>query len=198
MANILSLCANVVLLAVNILYISSILWGDTKPNPATWFIAFVATLVSTLSYIGVVGGNPTEMALPVLALIGTGLICFCALMRNTFTKVNTTDKIVMVLSVMVGCVGWVSGNAVATNIAMQFVMVAAFWPTVSGLLKGKGHESWVPWTLAVVSYSLQIATIAADPTGSHWTEFAQPVANGVLGNGSVVLAILWTSRRSTR
>ena len=195
MTGILALSANIIMLAVMVIYIRRLVSGQTIPNTATWLITFVVLTMNTVTYAMVVQGNLQELALCVLANAGVSVIFFYSLIKGKFAKIGRVDKVAVILATAIGAFWRTSGNAIWANKGVLFI---SFVPTIIGLLRFELRDYALPWLLAVVSYLFQIATILCDASGWRWTELVFPVLNGLLGNGSVAVAVLWQGRALER
>lgn len=192
MREFLSLIANLTIIVVIFMYLRQVVKSQSTPNPATWLIWLVITIMNTVSYYEVVAGNLFEWALTLTATIGLVLIFFYALMCGKLGKIGTTEIASFLLAVGIGIFWQTTGNAIAANLLLQVIFLISFVPTLIGLARRKLRERTLPWDLAVTAYVLMICTIVLDWKDGSLLALAHPIANGIVGNGSVALMIRLT------
>jgi hypothetical protein len=168
-------------------YFKQVIRGESIPNPATWLIWLVVTMMNTASYFLVVEGS-FWVSLASMVLAAEILVIFLlALWKGKFTKLGRVEIFSLALSLVIGAFWKLSGNAVVSNLSLQAIFVISFYPTIYNVLQKYSSERSTPWFLAVVSYSLQIVNVFLSPVTLLALTF--PAVN-LIGNGVVgVLAL---------
>ncbi len=171
-------------------YLRQVVKGHSTPNPATWFIWTVTTIMNAFSYFQVVDDFFTSLMTTTVAF-GISSIFAYSLIRGKFGRLGMMEWTSLAMALVIGIFWQVSGNAVIANLLLQVILAISFIPTVRGLLKHELKEKGLPWNLSVLAYSLMILSILVDPTvENRLIALVYPIVNGVVGNGSVAL-IIW-------
>lgn len=188
MAHVLSILASLCICAVIVMYYRQVAKGHSTPNPATWLIWLVLGIMNAVSYFVVVRGNYFEWAITGFAAVGLSAI-FYALRKGKFGDLGWTEIVCGTLCLLVGVVWKITGDAITANILLQVIYVISFIPTAFGLLFKDAKEKAPPWNLAVLAYTLVVIAIIIDWGEGSWLELVHPIANGIVGNGSIALII---------
>jgi len=194
LTGLLSVAAGLLELASTSIYIRRLVQGKTILNTTTWLVALITMTMNTVSYIMVVHAELAEILLPILINIGIIIIFFYALLKGRFAKIDLVDTVVLGLSLVIGVIWKTTNNAELANVALQVVLLISLVPMVVGLIKGTLRDHHLPWVLSWLAYLLQTIIVLLDSSGWHWSELAFPVGNGLIGNGAIVLAVLWQQR----
>ena len=186
MTELISITASLFTLGSGASYLRQVIKDESTPNPTSWIIWVVITVINTATYFSVVGNN-FWLA---LASGGTALtvlmIFITASFRGKFTKLNRIDLISLILTVAIGVFWRVSGNAIISNICLQIIFIISFYPTVHGLMVGNAREKPLPWFLASYSYILQILNVLLS-TVTIWALVFPAVQ--LIGQGSIALLV---------
>lgn len=191
-AGIFSLLANLCLLVVIFMYLRQVVKSESTPNPATWLIWLVVTVMNTISYYHVVVGDLVRWMMTFTSTIGLGSVFAYALFKGRFGKLGSTEELILIFATLVGIIWQVTGNAVVANVLLQLIFLISFVPTVIGLVQGQLRERTPPWDLVVVAYMFMILSIVSSWQEGSWLALIHPIINGVVGNGSVALTIRLT------
>ena len=189
MSQFFSLIGNIVVIAVIITYFRQVRNGDSTPNPATWLLWVIVSLMNAVSYFIVVQEDIWQSLIVIITTIGlTGIFGYAAF-TGKFRSIGATEKVCFGLAIMVGVLWKATGSAIIANLSLQIIFAISFWPTVRGLLTHELTENKaLPWNLAVISYFfVTLGVLTAVPF--NWVALGFPIVNGLLGNGSVALII---------
>ncbi len=192
MTEALSFLANMALITVIFMYFKQVMKSESTPNPSTWFIWLVVVTMNTITYYEVVSGDLVLWAITLTQAIGLTATFLYAAARGRFGRVGFVEVLSFLLALCVGVFWQTTGNAIVANLLLQVIFLISFVPTVLGLAKGELRERTPPWDMAVLAYSLMVIAIALDWKEGSLLALANPIINGILGNGSVALTIRLT------
>ncbi len=193
MTEIISIVASIFNLLSGGFYFKQLIKKESIPNPATWIIWFVITILNTATYFLVVKGNFwVSLASAVLAF-GISIIFITALIKGRFSPLRTVEIISLILAIGIGIFWKVSGNPLIANIALQVIFLISFYPTAHALLTGVAREKSLPWFFAATSYLLQIINVMLNPVTLFALVF--PIVN-LIGNGGVGVIAYLQNRRT--
>src|SRR3989344_1939768 len=113
-------------------YLRQVVKNESTPNPTTWIIWTIVTVLNSATYFSVVSGNPWIALSSAVTAIMVFLIFVTSLLNGKFTKLNNVDIISLVLAVGTGIFWQMSGNALVSNICLQAVFIISFYPTIHG------------------------------------------------------------------
>ncbi|MBT6691086.1 hypothetical protein HOB10_01990 [Candidatus Parcubacteria bacterium] len=196
MSELLSITASLFMVAVVVSYFLQVRSDVSTPNPATWLIWSIVSIMNSFSYFSVVQGDMFKFFLTVISATGLTIIFFYALRTGKFGKPGWTEIISFTLALVIGIIWRTTGNTILANLSLQLVLVISFYPTISGLIRKELREKPLPWVLAVIAQFFQIASIILDwQTSGGWPALAYPILNGVMGNGSVAVIIYYQIRQ---
>lgn len=163
-------------------YLVQVIKGKSIPNPATWLIWVVVTIINTLTYFLVVSGNWWVSLSSIVLACGIIFIFLFSLIKGKFSKLGRIEIISLVIAFGIGLFWKLSGNYIISNIALQAVFLISFYPTLIALLKRQTREQPLAWFFASSSYSLQIINIFVSSSPLFALVF--PVVN-LIGNGGI-------------
>ena len=143
-------------------YLKQVVKNESTPNPTTWVIWLVVTIINSTTYFSIVGNKWIALSSAVTAIM-VFLIFVLSLFKGKFTKLNKIDIASLILAVFIGIFWQISGNAVISNISLQAVFIISFYPTIHGLLIGVSKENYFAWSMGCCSYVLQIFNIFLNP-----------------------------------
>lgn len=189
-SDICSILSNLIIIVVFAFYFKQVVGGTSTPNPATWFIWFVVTIMNAITYYHTVGEDIFKFMITAIVACNVSLIFAYSIWRGKLTKLGKIDGTCLFLAISVGVFWQTTGNNVITNLLLQVILMISFFPTISGLLWGDGREKAPPWLLATVAYTFLALAIITDWKGGGWLALIHPVVVGILGNGSVGLLAL--------
>ena len=176
-------------LLIYALYYRQVRRGASTPNLTTWFIWVLVCWLNLATYVELARNDLFKGSMAVVSA-GCMTLLFATFVRGgRFTRFGLTDMLILILALAVMVFWQISDNAVWANLALQVCFVLSFIPTLRGLIHDQAREAPMPWLLGVVTYLLNITAIALG-TDPRPAEFAFPVINGVLGNGSVLVVTL--------
>ncbi len=172
-------------------YLVQVIKGRSIPNPATWLIWVVVTIINTLTYFLVTGGNLWVSLSSIVLACGITFIFIFSLIKGKFSKLGKIEIISLVIAFGIGLFWKLSGNYIISNIALQAVFLISFYPTLISLLKRQTREQPLAWFFASSSYFLQIINVFV--SASSLFALAFPIVN-LIGNGSIGI-IAWFQNR---
>ncbi len=182
---------------IYITYLYGLKKKDTTPNAITWFIWMIAGVINAITYYHLVDGNIFKYMVTILAVICASFVFFYAFFKGSFKKLNEMDFIIIALLICVGVFWITSKNQRDTNLLLQLVYIISFVPIAYNLLFKNGKEYIVPFVIALFAYSISIIVILLEWNGD-WAEIAYPVANGIIGNGAILLIIIYKNTKKTK
>lgn len=194
MNNAIMLVASVILLAVPVLYLVKTAQGKITPNPVTFFVRSVVSVMNLVTYFLTNGESFWKSSVTIASTIGLLSIFLYSFYRGKFSKINRFDITAGVIAVMVGVMWKLTSNPILANLLLQTAMFISFIPAIRGVLAGVAKEEVLPWAMATTSYVLMTTAISLD-SSSTWQQFVHPVCVGILGNGSLMIAIWFKNSR---
>lgn len=175
-------------------YLIQVIKGKSIPNPATWLIWVVVTIINTLTYFSVVQGNLWVSLSSIVLALGILFIFLFSLVKGKFSKLGKIEIISLLAAFGIGLFWKLSGNYIVSNIALQAVFLIYFYPTLIALLNKQTKEKPLAWFFASSSYTLQIINVFI--SGSSMFALAFPIVN-LIGNGTIgILALLQNKKVS--
>ncbi|PCI21267.1 hypothetical protein COB64_00085 [Candidatus Wolfebacteria bacterium] len=187
---VLQMTGSIVLVFVYIIYFKQVTTGESTPNPGTWITWFVIMGINTFTYFRVVDDNYFKSAIVFIGFFSITAIMAYSLIKGRFAKLANIDIVLLAISIVIGVFWQLTENAIVSNLALQIIIFVSFLPTAIGLLKGRLKEKHLPWTLAVIAYSLQTISLLVNYDGNLY-QLALPVINGILGNGLIPIILIY-------
>jgi len=139
------------------IYLVSIKSGKSKPILATWLFLVIANLLSILTSYKETGINGiTSNAFNIIDSFSTTTIFFVVLFnKNTRRRFNKFEKYCLLLTGII-FIGWlISGQNILAHLAVQFILVIAYFPTFVHLWKSsKNTESLSMWGINALASGL--------------------------------------------
>jgi hypothetical protein len=173
-------------------YFRQVVNGSSVPNPATWFLWAVVSIMNAVSYFFVVHGNIWRSSYVIVMAAGLTIIFFYSLLKGRLARFGRIEIVCSLLAVFVGILWKTTGSAEVANISLQTIFLVSIIPTINGLIVGTLKEKVLPWNLAVLSHSFALLGILLGGTFS-WVTLVYPVVTGIFGNG-VVPVIVYLQR----
>lgn len=164
-------------------YLKQVVKNESTPNPTTWIIWVIVTVINSATYFSVVGNVWIALSSAVTAAM-VFLIFVLSLSKGKFTRLNKVDVVSLVLALVIGIFWQVSGDVIVSHISLQIVFIVSFYPTIHGLLTGGSKENPFAWTMGCCSYILQILNILFNPITLLALVF--PVIQ-LLGQGAIAM-----------
>jgi hypothetical protein len=175
-------------------YLRQVLRNESTPNPATWLIWLVVTLLNSSTYFFVVSGNVWIWLASVATTVMVFAIFIIAISKRKFTRLGKVEMISLFIAVCVGIFWRLTGNASVSNLALQVIFIISFIPTIYGILYKGALERPLPWFLAVVSYILQITNVFL--TSVSLVALGFPVVN-LMGQG-IIGSLVWIKNKKDK
>jgi hypothetical protein len=177
--------ANVAMVVVYFIYFRGMVYGPTRPNPATWIIWVGANAVNAFSYRAVVGDISAAVLPYIVLLLSIGISVY-AFTRGKFSRLEPLEVGALVVALAVGVLWRVTGDARFANLSIQVVYAISYVPLVVRFVRGTAREDPAPWIIAVIAFVFMVVSIFVsgnrDPAA-----FVYPIVNGILGNGTIVV-----------
>lgn len=171
------------------LYFRQMIKGQSTPNPISWGIFFLAGLINALTYLTVVKGNLWQSLYIIVITSCLFFVLLYSTIKGRFAKIKTLDLILFILAISIGVFWQITHNARLSNLLLQSIYVIGYIPTYLGIIRKSAKEEYQAWLVAVIAYTLASFALVFDwPT--DWIAFVNPVLNGIIGNGIVVILIL--------
>lgn len=186
-----SIIASLCNLASGTSYFKQLIKNESIPNPATWLIWVVVTMINAATYFFVVRESVwIALASGVMAAV-IFIIFVTATINGKFTRFGIIDAVCLALAIAVGILWAVTNNPVLANVSLQVIFLISFYPTLHGLLRRQGKERPMPWFFASVSYMLQIVVVVLSPI-TLWA-LVFPIVH-LVGNATIGLVALSQNR----
>lgn len=173
-------------------YLIQVIKGRSIPNPSTWLIWVVVTIINTLTYFSVVHGNIWVSLSSIVLALGILFIFLFSLVNGKFSKLGKIEIVSLTIAFGIGLFWKLSGNFIISNIALQAVFLISFYPTLISLLKKETTEKPLAWFFASSSYTLQILNVFI--SGASLFALAFPIVN-LVGNGTIGVLALFQNKR---
>lgn len=186
MTQILSILASILTLSSGGVYIKQLIKGESIPNPATWLIWLVVTIINTATYFIVVKSSFWISLSSIALACGILIVFIIALVKGKFASLGKIEIISLLVAFIIGLIWKISNNAVLANTSLQVVFLISFYPTVHGLLNKNLKEKSFPWFLAATSYILQIIIVFLNSQSITLFALTFPIIN-LAGNGVIGL-----------
>mgnify|MGYP007066250053 CR=1 FL=1 len=181
----LALLASGIVVLVYLTYFIQMVKQKSTPNPATWSIWLIVSILNSITYVQVADTKYQGM-ISVTMTVFISLLFVYAYKKKKFTALKKVDKLALQLTGLIGLIWLVTGEEKVANILLQGVLLISFWPTIQGLRKEGAQESPAPWVLAVLAYVVLIMSMIVDFKGNY-IALVYPIVNGIVGNGVVAI-----------
>lgn len=193
MSEIFAVIGNLLMIGVVVTYFNQVREGASVPNPSTWLLWALVTVINAVTYFYVVEGNLWQSAYTLIVAVGLSGLFLYSLIYGKFGKVGWIEVVCFLLAGGVIILWRVTGNATVANLSLQVIFIISFIPTIVGLLRGSLREKAFAWNLAVTSYIFTTVSLVSS-ADFLWASLAFPIVNGILGNGSVAVIIQLQTR----
>lgn len=185
--------ASILLIVVSVIYLKQTIKAESTPNPGTWIVWFIAMGINVCNYWEVVDQQPEKAGIAVIGFIGISSTMVYSLVKGKFAKLKLPEFISIGL-VTVTVAYWIlTRDSHNTAFFIQASLIVSFYPTAQGLIKNELKEKHWPWTLSVIAYGLQTLSLVINYNGNIYP-ILFPLINGVIGNGSILIIILFKKR----
>lgn len=182
MTILLAIFASIFSLLSGLSYIKQLIKGESIPNPATWLIWLVVTIINASTYFFVVKENLWLSLSSIALAVVIATIFILALTKGKFSRLGKIEISSLLLAFFIGLFWKLSGNYIISNVSLQLVFLISFYPTLRSLLKRETKEKLPPWFFASSSYILQIMNVFV--SGSPLFALVFPIVN-LIGNGTI-------------
>jgi hypothetical protein len=157
---VIGIIAGVLSLFAHLVYVKSILSGNTRPNRATWWVLTLIGTIITLSYYA--EGARNTIWLPAGYTLGALLIALLSL-RYGEGKWEKLDKWCLFIAIISALIWYISKSAILTliiNVAMDFIGLV---PTIKKSYLRPWSEDRSAWAIESVAGILNVLAI------NRWT-----------------------------
>lgn len=189
MQEVLQVLGSLLMVATGFIYLNQVKNNQSTPNPGTWGILFIVLGLNAATYLTVVDNNYFKAIIVIVSFLVIGAITIYSLIKGKFSVITGFDKLVLIISLLVGVLWQITDDARLSNILMQLIIFLTFIPIVRGLWCGYLKEKMLPWNLAVVAYTFQMISLLMDFQGDY-LQLCYPFINGVLGNGLIPIILI--------
>ncbi len=190
------LLAGITILVAYGFYLKQAIKGQSTPNPSSWAIWLIVGIINTITYFSVVN-NIWQTLIAGAVTFSVAVIFVYSFWKGKFTKIKTIEKVIFVLTVIIGIFWQITSNDRVSNLILQFIYMVSYFPTVNGILNGSAKEYPVSWIIAIIAYFLSTISVLSSFNGD-WISFLFPMANGLLGNGFVVFLIWYKKHKKEK
>ena len=188
------LIAGITALITYSLYFRQTLKGQSTPNPSTWAIWLFVGIINTITYFSVTNNNLWQTFVVIAVTFSVSIVFIYSLFKGKFTKVSKIEIIVFILALAIGIFWQITSNDRMSNLLLQGIYAISYIPTVTGIIKGTGKEHYIAWIAAFIAYSFSIVSVATGPQ-VDWIAYVHPIVNGLIGNGIVIVLVLYKNSR---
>lgn len=193
--NALMIIASLVLLSVPILYLVKTMRGSITPNPITFGVRSVVSIMNLATYFFTTGKDPFKSSVTLASTIGLIMIFVYSFKKGKFSRINQFDVASGIIACGVALLWKLSEDPIVANLCLQSAMLIAFIPAIKGVLIGGAREQALPWAIATLAYILMTVALVCDP-GITWQQLIHPVFVGILGNGGLMLAAAYKNSKN--
>ncbi len=187
--NILIIIASLVLAYVPILYLQRTAKGPVTPNPTTFFLRSVVSVMNLVTYFLTVNHSMLKSSVSLVSTVGLVSIFVYTFWKGKFSALNYFDIASGAVAIVVAIFWKMSSDPIRANLYLQVAMLISFAPSIRGVLNGKNKEERKPWVLATLAYVLMTLGLLLDPKTSL-EQMVHPIFVGILGNGSLMYAVI--------
>ncbi|MEK7606057.1 MAG: hypothetical protein AAB458_00450 [Patescibacteria group bacterium] len=185
---VLALVASLFLLGTVALYLYYLITGEkVTPNPATFLIRSIVSIINVALYFQVADGSWLKTVVTVVSAAGLVGIFLYSCFKRKFSPVRILEVFCFIFAMGIVVIWWTMNDKVLANLLLQGVMLLAFWPQVNALYTNVGKELPLPWALATTAYVLMTLVVLGSPSGWAWPQLVHPIAVGILGNGALMV-----------
>ncbi len=184
---ILTILSSLIFLGFFILYNKNILNGSIKPNIVTWSLFALITLINSLTYISFTH-DIFKGALAFTDCFTCIIITSLILFKNQNFKINTSEKVIILLSILSLIIWYILHSAVYANLLLQPAYILAFIPTLKNVWKNPKDESTLVWLMWAVSFILTIMVIIIR-WENNWADLINPLIALILHTSVGLLAL---------
>lgn len=194
MSEIFFIASSVITIVFLVVYFAQVRNGSSTPNPSTWLIWAIVSVMNAISFFLVSGENIWQSLYVLLIAVGLVSIFVYAIVKGRFGRIGILEWVIALLALLIGVIWKTTGNADVANLSLQVIFLMSIVPTIVGLLRNELREKGLPWYLAVTSHALVVIGILV--SGSfRWVELTYPLVTGVIGNGIVALVIFTKNQK---
>jgi hypothetical protein len=192
----LSLVFGCVIVLLNItaivLYFRAVRRGTSTPNPASWLIWSVVTVLNALTY-QLTTGDWVKGVNSFVALGNcTSMLVYC-LWQGKMRQLEWWDRSALLMAGLALLVWAISGTAWLGNAAIQLAIIISFSVTVWMILTGNKREHTLPWLLWTACHSLTVGIVVL-----RWKNQPEDLIYPVLGVtlNAFLTSIAWYKNRT--
>lgn len=151
------------------------------------------TLINSTSYVSMTG-DIIKSVLAFTDLFACLVITSLILFKGYYSKLKTTEKLVIAFSIASLFVWFTLRSATFANILLQPGYIFAFIPTYLNVYRNPSAERALPWFIWAFSFIL--STIVVAMRWGVWQDFVNPLIAFLLhfGVGSLVLWRYWLKK----
>lgn len=193
MVQVFGILAVIFMLLAGYFFIKQIHEGTSTPNPTTWLIGFLVSLVNSLTFYKVIESNAWKGLIMFASLLTLVVICMYCLFRGKFVKPKLFDVIIFIITIFVGVI-WKLTTDRWANFLVQLIILTASTPTIRGIWCGYLREWYFAWLMGTCAYVCVIISILSDFHGD-WLQLFGPILNGVLVNGGIMVLVIKKSKK---
>ncbi|MEK7583228.1 MAG: hypothetical protein AAB483_02390 [Patescibacteria group bacterium] len=188
LSEILSIIASLFNVACLAIYFRQLRKNQSIPNPATWLIWVVFTIMNFVSYFLVTDKNLWISSLSLVNGIGNMFLFLYSLTQRKFAALGVTEIISLLIAAGIGIYWKISGNAIVANVALQSILVISYYPTYAGLIKSTLRERPLSWIFSVIGYAILMIAVLLEKGSITKFALVFPILNVILNSLVVFLA----------
>ncbi|MFH1404544.1 MAG: hypothetical protein ABIH21_00405 [Patescibacteria group bacterium] len=193
MEHVLSIIADILLLATCPLYFFQVYRGMSIPNPATCVIVLIVSSLNAGSYFFVADSDLMQSSIAIVHAFNSTVILIYAFGWGKVGPLESMSKITLVLAFAAGILWWFTKDPVLTNLIIQVVFFMAFIPAMTGVVQGHLKEAPFAWCVGIVAYIFMISSVlVSDKWG--WEMLVYPIVSGVFRNFCMLTA-MWIRKQ---
>lgn len=188
MVEVIAIIATLMALGGNIPYVWSVVKGETRPHPYTWF---VGSIVSATVFFGMFVKGAGIAALPVAASEIFTLIIFLLSLKYGFKGATRNDSILLVIALS-GLVPWVITKDPTISVVIAVLIdVISFIPTIRKTWHIPRSEHPLLYASNVLRHVLILYSLGAYNVATMLHSVAM-----ICINAAMVSIIFWRRRKS--
>lgn len=185
---ILSVAASLLNVASMATYFKQLRKSESVPNPATWFIWIIFTVMNFYSFFLITDKHLWISSLALVNSLGTITLFLYSLTRRKFARLGATEVISLLIAGAIGIYWHISGNAIVANLSLQSILIISYYPTYVGLLRNTLRERPLSWILSTIGYIILFIAVFLERESITLFALFFPLINVMLNGAVAVLA----------
>jgi hypothetical protein len=160
------------------IYNKQLFKGESVPNPATWLLWAIGTVLNLLTYFHMTR-DWVKSLLPTMSSVACLATFVVALAKGKLSKPSAGDWSFFGFGLVALIIWKALGSAAYANLWLQLSVAVSFVPTFHGVWREPRKERCLPWFIWSVAYVFLFATVVMRWQGG-WITVVYPVNGFVM------------------